>query len=129
IDGSFVSVTRRIAGTEIDATWADAVENSPAREGFAAAGGSYAASLAVLGMKEDDAARLAEAEGIVGHLTSLVLVDEAADAVGEIPSARKVRLADAVVQMPMLRQAPALAASALYRRAPRVEYFGGSMMQ
>ena len=88
-------MTRRIAGTEIEATWTDAVENSPAREGFAAAVGSYAASLAVLGMKEEDAARLAEAEGIVGHLTSLVLVDEAADAVGDIPATRKVALADA----------------------------------
>ena len=88
-------MTRRIAGTEIEATWTDAVENTPEREGLAAAVGAYAASLAVLGMKGDDAARLAEAEGIVGHLTSLVLVDEAADAVSEIPATRKIALAHA----------------------------------
>ena len=95
VEGGLSKVIRRAAGTEIYATWTDAVETSPAREGLAVAVGAYAASLAVLGMEEKDAARLAEAEGIVGHLTSLVLVDEVSEAVGEIPATRKVALADA----------------------------------
>jgi hypothetical protein len=54
--------------------------------------GAYAAWLALPGMEEADAAALAEAEGIVSHLTSLVLVDEAAEAQDAIPAQRKVAL-------------------------------------
>jgi hypothetical protein len=44
------------------------------------------------GLEEAIAAALAEAEGIVWHLTSLVLVDEAAEAQQGIPAQRKVPL-------------------------------------
>jgi hypothetical protein len=47
-------------------------------------------------MEEKDAAEFAAAEGIVGHLTSLVLVDEASESVGEVPATRKVALASPV---------------------------------
>jgi hypothetical protein len=43
-------------------------------------------------MKEEAAASLAEAHGIVCHLTSLVLVDEAAEAQDGLPAQRKVPL-------------------------------------
>jgi hypothetical protein len=48
--------------------------------------------LALPGMEEADAAALAEAEGVVSHLTSLVLVDEASEAQDAIPAQRKVAL-------------------------------------
>jgi hypothetical protein len=52
---------------------------------------AYAAWLALPGL-EAAAAALAEAEGIVCHLTSLVLVDEAGEAHQGIPTQRKVPL-------------------------------------
>ena len=51
---------------------------------------AVAASLAIPSMTEDAAAALAEAEGIVCHLTSLVLVDEEGEAQEGIPAQRKV---------------------------------------
>jgi hypothetical protein len=45
-------------------------------------------------MEEAEGARFAEAEGIVSHLTSIVLVDEAAEAIAGVPATRKVPLAD-----------------------------------
>ena len=54
--------------------------------------GWAAAMLAIPLMTEETAAKLAEAEGIVCHLTSLVLVDEAGATHAAIPAVRKVRL-------------------------------------
>jgi hypothetical protein len=54
--------------------------------------GATAAMLAIPLMPEDAAAKLAEAEGIVTHLTSLVLVDEAGERQEGIPASRKVPL-------------------------------------
>jgi hypothetical protein len=51
---------------------------------------AVAAALAIPGMKEEAAAALAEAEGIVCHLTSLVLVDEAGEKQEGVPAQRKV---------------------------------------
>ncbi len=57
---------------------------------LARAVGAVAASLAIPAMEEDAAASLAEAEGIVCHLTSLVLVDQAGEIQDVIPAQRKV---------------------------------------
>jgi hypothetical protein len=53
---------------------------------------AYAAWLALPGLEEAAAAALAEAEGIVCHLTSLVLVEEAGEVQQGIPAQRKVPL-------------------------------------
>lgn len=53
---------------------------------------ALAASLALPLLEEDAAAALAEAEGLVTHLTSLVLVDEAGEVQDGLPATRKVAL-------------------------------------
>jgi hypothetical protein len=54
---------------------------------------AIAASLALPALDEERAAQLAEAEGLVTHLTSLVLIDEAGKAQQGIPAHRKIALA------------------------------------
>ena len=56
---------------------------------------AIAASLQIPRLSEEDAVSLATAEGLVTHLTSLVLVDEAAVAQDSIPLRRRVPLAQA----------------------------------
>ena len=56
---------------------------------------ALAASLVLPALDAEAAAALAEAEGLVTHLTSLVLVDEAGAAQEGLPGARKVLLPDA----------------------------------
>ena len=56
--------------------------------------GAYGAYLALSGLDEAQGAALAAAEGIVSHLTSIVLVDEAGEAVEGLPEQRKVALPD-----------------------------------
>jgi hypothetical protein len=51
---------------------------------------AVAAALAIPGMEQEAAAALAESEGIVCHLTSLVLVDEAGEKQDGVPAQRKV---------------------------------------
>ncbi len=58
-------------------------------EGVAA----YAAFLSLAGLKSEKASAYAAEEGIVSHLTSLVLVDDVGEAVEGIPAQRKVPLA------------------------------------
>jgi hypothetical protein len=53
---------------------------------------SIAASLALPALDEERAAQLAEAEGLVTHLTSLVLVDEAGKTQEGVPANRKIAL-------------------------------------
>jgi hypothetical protein len=82
-------------GMRITARWsaagADAGEVVPA-DAAGRAVAAYAAWLALPGLEEAAAAALAEAEGIVCHLTSLVLVEEAGEAQQGIPAQRKVPL-------------------------------------
>jgi hypothetical protein len=54
--------------------------------------GATAAALAIPLMNEKAAAKLAAAEGIVTHLTSLVLIDEAGERCAGLPASRKVAL-------------------------------------
>jgi hypothetical protein len=53
---------------------------------------AMAASLALPALDEERAAQLAETEGLVTHLTSLVLVDEAGEAQEGVPATRKIAL-------------------------------------
>ena len=83
-----VDVVRR--GARLVATWGEKVDAGSSAE--ARAIGATAAMLAIPAMTADAATALAVAEGIVCHLTSLVLVDEAGVRHEGIPASRKVEL-------------------------------------
>ncbi|MDB5963844.1 MAG: hypothetical protein JWQ72_344 [Polaromonas sp.] len=90
IDGRPTEVEAVLGGMLVRATWSDAQPSGadvPSQSVAAAA-----AALALSRMEENDAATLAEAEGIVCHLTSLVLVDEAGASQNGIPAQRKVAM-------------------------------------
>jgi hypothetical protein len=91
MEGSPQRVAVRRGGMTISARWqpADtATGDALTLRGVAA----VAASLALPAMATETAARLAEAEGLVTHLTSLILIDEAATQEDTIPATRKVAL-------------------------------------
>ena len=91
IEGAPTQVRAAIAGMDIEAHWSEAGEiGEPSPHGRVV--GAIAAALAIPRMDADDAAALAEAEGIVTHLTSLVLVDEEGTAQEAVPAHRKVAL-------------------------------------
>ena len=92
--GNPKTLDRTIGGVSIKAEWAKTKSSGPARDGLAAQVAAYAASLAIPAMSEADAAQLSEAEGIVSHLTSIVLVDEEGQSVEGIPATRKIALAE-----------------------------------
>ncbi len=81
----------RMGGMLVTARWGPAA-GAPADAEAGRAIAAYAAWLALPLMVEEEAAALAEAEGVVCHLTSMVLVDEGAEAQRGIPSQRKVPL-------------------------------------
>lgn len=82
-------VVRGNAVTEAD--WRPA-RGGDGEDPHARAVAAFAASLALPCLDEDAATALAEAEGLVTHLTSLVLVDEASKAQDGLPATRKVAL-------------------------------------
>jgi hypothetical protein len=84
-----VEVFRR--GARVVATWGAKGEGHPSLA--ARQIGATAAALAIPLMASAEAEKLAEAEGIVCHLTSLVLVDEAGERHEGLPATRKVELA------------------------------------
>lgn len=77
-------------GARIVATWGPKGEGHPSAA--ARQIGATAAMLAIPRISEASAAKLAEAEGIVCHLTSLVLVDESGERQQELPARRRVEL-------------------------------------
>lgn len=86
-----VVAAARTGGMLVTARWGLAAgATAEAEVGRAIA--AYAAWLALPLMEEAEAAALAEAEGVVCHLTSMVLVDEAGEARQGIPAQRKVPL-------------------------------------
>jgi len=93
LKGKPKEITAALAGANVTAKWSKADGNAPERYGIAVAAAAYAANLAIRGMDERSAAKFAESEGLVTHLTSIVLVDEAREAVEGIPAARKIPLA------------------------------------
>lgn len=88
--------TRRIetvrAGATLAAEWQDAAPT--VTEGVIAprAVAAFAAALTLPALAEEAAAALAEAESLVTHLTSLVLVDEAGATQEGLPATRKIAL-------------------------------------
>ena len=78
-------------GARIVATWGAKSRAKP--NGRARRIGATAAALALPFMSEEDATELAVAEGLVTHLTSLILVDEAGQAKRGVPARRRIPLA------------------------------------
>ncbi len=73
----------------IEAEWAEEPSESR-RDTLSEAVAAFAASLALAALNEDDALRLAIGEGLVTHLTSLVLVDEDGPRTSGLPFTRKL---------------------------------------
>jgi hypothetical protein len=91
-----VLATQR-GGLVIEAVWnAAETEDAQAPE-LARAVAAFAASLRLPTLTEAEAAQLAEREGLVTHLTSLVLVDEAGPTQEDLPAQRKVALPEPAV--------------------------------
>jgi Vault protein inter-alpha-trypsin domain/von Willebrand factor type A domain len=91
ISGKLQHISARRAGMTLTAKWQEAeglMEETVERRAVAA----LAASLALPAFDTESAARLAETEGLVTHLTSRVLVDEAGAVQEGIPATRKVAL-------------------------------------
>jgi hypothetical protein len=108
IEGTPQSVKVRRAGMLISADWqsGEAAEDPSCSRAVAA----MAASLALPALPADSAAALAEAEGLVSHLTSLILIDEAATQEASVPATRKVAL-----PTPRTSGIPMMAAAAMLR--------------
>jgi hypothetical protein len=103
----------RRSGMVMRASWKpdlSASASAPPKGHRAAA--AYAASLLLASLTEKEAAILAEMEGLVTHLTSLVLVDEDGAKQAGLPSTRKVAL-------PMPRTSMQSFALAVSMAAPR----------
>jgi hypothetical protein len=91
ISGVARHTSARRGGMQIEVSWSDGAPAGPSTiEGRAVA--AVAASLLLPTLSAEDAATLAEAEGLVTHLTSLVLVDQAGDIQQSLPATRKVPL-------------------------------------
>jgi Vault protein inter-alpha-trypsin domain len=78
---------------------------------------AMAASLALSVLAKEQAAALAEAEGLVTHLTSLVLVDEAGEAQQGVPANRKIALPEPAVAALRCRVAAPIAPAGVYASA------------
>jgi hypothetical protein len=108
------------SGMTIAAQWHPAAQETNAAMSPAAA--AYAASLKLSHLNQSEAADLAEAEGLVTHLTSLILVDEEGlDQVG-LPAMRKVAL-------PSPATAQRFVPSLKRTRSPAQEIPAGSVRQ
>ncbi len=88
IAGQPDTLLARRGGVTITARWTDAAAPAEPVAGVSA----VAAALAVTAMGTERAAALAESEGLVTHLTSLVLVDQAGSVQEGVPSIRKIAL-------------------------------------
>lgn len=86
----------RRSGLAVEARWKNPEEGGEVT-GLSRAVGALAASLTLPTLSEPEAAKLAEREGLVTHLTSLVLVDEAGATQEDLPVLRKVALPDPAV--------------------------------
>ena len=82
------------AGMQITAAWAKQTNGTAGKASlFSHAVAAIAARLLMPSLAEERAAALAEAEGLVSHLTSLVLIDEAGVQQNTLPVTRKIPLA------------------------------------
>lgn len=83
---------RVLRGNAVVSVWWNANAELGELDMFSGAVAAYAASLALGSMSKSAAMQLAVNEGLVTHLTSLVLVDEAGVRSHELPTTRKVKL-------------------------------------
>lgn len=82
-----------IGGMAVSAAWgSEASSAAPADPAWTRAVGAFCASLRLASLQPADGAALAEREGLVTHLTSLVLVDVDGKPQSGLPSTRKVAL-------------------------------------
>jgi hypothetical protein len=112
-------LTARRGGMRLSASFGTAealAEDDIAARGVAA----LAASLRLPTLTTGNAARLAEAEGLVTHLTSLVLVDESGATQESVPASRKVPLATPATQVTSARLGKTLACYDDFRAAAPV---------
>ncbi len=89
VSGDRLRLVRRNAVIEVE--WR-AGTSAGGQNVLGRAAAALVAGLRLGGMSADEAAELAEAEGLVTHLTSLVLVDHQGEAQEGIPTTRKVPL-------------------------------------
>ena len=102
IEGKPMQVMALRRGARVIATWDEQPSEPTATTAEARQIGATAAMLAIPLMQESEAKALAESEGVVCHLTSLVLVDEAGVRHEGLPAVRKVALsAPAMARMAM----------------------------
>jgi Vault protein inter-alpha-trypsin domain/von Willebrand factor type A domain len=116
IEGKPMQVMALRRGARVIATWGEQTRGESSEQAATAEArqiGATAAMLAIPLMQESEAKALAEAEGVVCHLTSLVLVDEAGTRQG-LPAVRKVALS-----APAMARAAAMPAG----MAPRYDAF------
>ncbi|MNU36413.1 Vault protein inter-alpha-trypsin [compost metagenome] len=91
INGELTQVVRGLSGVTLTATWG--AEGGREATGVAA----LAAHLAMSSLDEERAGALAASEGIVSHLTSIVLVDEEGATLDDLPEQRKVGLPESAL--------------------------------
>lgn len=91
VDGELNRIRTVRSGAELEAEWV-AASSSELDPILSRAVAAMAASLALPALDEATAAALAEREGLVTHLTSLVLVDEAGAVQETVPAMRKITL-------------------------------------
>jgi hypothetical protein len=126
ISGRVDDITTRRAGMTITAMWRDCANTDRAAIETRAVA-ALAASLVLPALLPDTAAALAEAEGLVTHLTSLVLIDEAGELQQSVPAMRKVALPSPRTHAHMLRSGSGPVAFRGELAAPQyVEHFFGS---
>jgi vault protein inter-alpha-trypsin-like protein len=105
IEGKPTQVMALRRGARVIATWDEQRWSEPGEQAVTAEArqiGATAALLAIPLMQESEAKALAESEGVVCHLTSLVLVDEAGLRHEGLPAVRKVALAAPAMARAML---------------------------
>src|SRR5215470_14368178 len=119
IDGAPQSVAIRRGGMTISAQWqlADATTGDALTLRAVAA---MAANLALPAMATENAAQLAEAEGLVTHLTSLILIDEAATQEASVPATRKIALPTPRTAVRAMAAAPSMDAYEMPRAMMRL---------
>lgn len=83
-------ITRTVGGINIGVEWKANQKKAQDVDGVS----QLAAYLAIAGMETSQASTYAAEEGIVTHLTSIALVDDAGEAVNGIPAQRKVPLSE-----------------------------------
>ena len=114
------TVTALRGGAALSARWGDMVETGQ-RSLLARAVAAQAASLALPLAAENLATEIALAEGLVTHLTSLVLVDDVGEKQEGLPATRKVALpsprTDGIDFMAQAAPGPLVAGAPLLHRA------------